>query len=127
QFYISFYDDLRHFENYDQAYWHWIHNGIHENRFGSTKMLDDYNNKSKPKTNRIPKSNSPMININAYEKINLFYYVGTTCEFVSNTGIQRVVRLLGKHLEQKCNLYLMKFDFHKSEFINLNDNDKYHL
>src|SRR2546427_554667 len=39
--YISLYDDLKHFKNYDQAYYHWINYGINENRICSKKILDD--------------------------------------------------------------------------------------
>lgn len=53
------------------------------------------------------------------KKLNILYYVDHTSKYKSNTGIQRVVRLLGKYLDKKHNIYLVKFDHIKSKLENI--------
>jgi glycosyltransferase involved in cell wall biosynthesis len=56
-------------------------------------------------------------------KLNILYSVGETIKSEYNTGIQRVVRLLGRYLDGKCNPYFIKFDFEGNQFSDLTDEE----
>lgn len=106
KFYVDNYEDLQKngINTRKKAYEHWIQYGQFEGRIMCKKTEIIHDN-----------------------TLDIIYYVGETCESKFNTGIQRVVRLLGKHLNNKCNLRLVKFDFDKQCFINLSDDEKNHM
>lgn len=43
--------------------------------------------------------------------LNIFYYVASTCNLTVNTGVQRVTRLLGRHLSMLTNFHLLANNF----------------
>ena len=106
QFYITKYQDLREnrINTKERAYQHWIKFGKNEGRICNNQDID-----------------------NNITKIDIFYYVDNTCKINYNTGIQRVVRLLGQYLSTKCNLYLVKFDHTNMKFIDLTVDEKLNL
>ena len=66
-------------------------------------------------------------NIPPNHKLNIIYYVDNTCRVSYNTGIERVVRILGKYLSQKTNLFLVKFDINTSKFVDISHEERLHM
>ncbi|AYV83507.1 MAG: FkbM family methyltransferase [Hyperionvirus sp.] len=102
--YVSKYEDLKKagINTKEKAWNHWIVHGSKEGR----KFY-----------NIVNKDNDP-------DKLNIIYQVGSTSTITVNSGIQRVVRLLGKYFDKKCNLYLVKFDYANSRFINISSKER---
>lgn len=127
KFYINHYK-LNNLKNYDDAYNHWINNGIMNNKLASPEFIN-YENQEQKELELINEIHPKIChNCNCdFSYLNIIYYVEETTRFPYNTGIQRVVRLLGKNLQIKTNLFLVKFDFENHKFINLNENEKRHL
>lgn len=101
--YVSKYPDLQKAGiNTNQKAWkHWITYGKKEGRtYQNNKLNDDTN------------------------IINIIYQVDSTSKYPYNTGIQRLVRLLGKYLDQKYNIYLVKFDNKSLRFVDINDSER---
>lgn len=71
--------------------------------------------------------NQDLNNQGSNDSLNIYYYVESTSTLPVNTGIQRVVRLLGKYLDNKCNFYLIKFDRNISKFVNITIKEREHL
>ena len=118
--YITKYEDLRKagINTKRKAYYHWITHGQKEGRMGCIKKLI---------TNDITNNMTNNITNNTNDKLNIIYCVGETCDKKYNTGIQRVVRLLAKYLNNECNLQLVKFDYKTNSFIDLSNDEKINM
>ncbi len=146
-FYVSFYDDLSILKTKKDAYNHWVKYGVHENRICSKELLNkiipqsfnwtSYVNKYPDLSNIKNKEDAYIhwIKYGSREKrtydtnnnniLNILYCVDITCKLDHNTGIERVVRLLGHYLHKNkdINLFLIKYDKIKNCFDILNESE----
>jgi glycosyltransferase involved in cell wall biosynthesis len=97
KFYVTYYKDLNNLTTEKQAINHWNQYGQKENRICSANKRDIRTD---------------------YKNIYLLAY-STYRTPTLNTGVQRVVRLLTKHLNPISNLFLIDFNMKNQEFMPL--------